>query len=214
VTTRSASADVQSWTLEAPAVSAETILRLQKYRNLARVPRAIRTTAEAVALEAMRLMAPQAVVWRGPVTTIDRSRGEVTLGAGHRFHSATLARALASARHAYALVLTIGPDVEQRVSALLTEHQLLEGMLLDTAAWAAITTLVREMRRRFIARERSSGCSVTHRLAPGLQDWPVAEQPSLLAIFGDGPLPVRITEADWVLPRKSVSGVFGVVGSG
>jgi len=59
-------------------VPAELLLRLQKYRDLARVPPAIRQAAEEVAAEASRLIAPQAVLWRGPVTAVDPD-GEVTL---------------------------------------------------------------------------------------------------------------------------------------
>jgi len=55
-------AAVRRWALEPPALSAELILRLQKYRDMARVPRAIREAAEAVAAEASRITRPEAVL--------------------------------------------------------------------------------------------------------------------------------------------------------
>ena len=71
-------AAVWRWALEPPALPAELILRLQKYRDMARVPRAIREAAEAVAAEAIRLTRAEAVLWCGPVSRVDPS-GAVTL---------------------------------------------------------------------------------------------------------------------------------------
>ncbi len=192
-------------------VSADLVLRLQKYRDPAGVPGAIREAAELMAAEAGRLITPEVLVWRGPVTAVDPA-GVVTLDRAHRFCSRALARLLAPAAEAYVVVLTLGEALEQRVDVLFREQQLLEGLLLDTAGWAAIERLMRGIRGRLREIERPRGRSVTHRLAPGYLDWSVAEQAALLSVFGEVPLPVRVTEAAWMLPRKSVSAVFGVVG--
>ncbi len=201
---------VVHWPLEPPAVSADLILRLQKYRDPGRVPRAIREAADLVAAEASGLIAPEAVLWRGPVTGVDPA-GPVTLGDGHRLQSRALARLLASSEEAYVLVLTVGAAIEERARAMMEARLLLEGFLMDTAAWAAIVGLARGVRRRLLAEERPAGRAVTHRLAPGYLDWPVAEQATLLRVFGDEPLPVSVTDSAWMLPVKSISGVFGVV---
>ena len=201
---------VQRWTLEPPVLPAELILRLQKYRDMARVPRAIREAAEAVALEAGSLARPEAVLWRGPISRVDPSRG-VTLAEVHHFQSAALARLLAHATEAYVVVLTLGDALEGRVRSMFEERLLLEGLLMDTAGWAAIELSVRDVRRRLIAQERPAGRSVTHRLGPGHRDWPVEEQGALLRIFGDTSLPVSLSESACMLPRKSISAVYGVV---
>jgi hypothetical protein len=201
---------VQRWALESPALPAELILRLQKYRDMARVPRAIREAAEAVAVEASRLTRPEAVLWRGPISRVDPSRG-VTLAEVHHFQSAALARLLAHATEAYVVVLTLGDALEGRVRSMFEERLLLEGLLMDTAGWAAIELSVRDVRRRLIAQERPAGRSVTHRLGPGHRDWPVEEQGALLRIFGDTSLPVSLSESACMLPRKSISAVYGVV---
>ena len=201
---------VQRWTPAAPVVPADLILRLQKYRDLTRVPRAIRHIANAVAAEASRLLAPEAVLWRGPVTEVDPA-GAVTIADAHRFHSRALARLLATAAEAYVVVLTLGEGIEERARSMLQEQLLVEGLLMDTAAWAAIELLIRDMRRFLIDHERPGGRSVTHRLGPGHRDWPVTEQAALLRVFGEAPLPVRVNESACMLPCKSVSGVYGIV---
>ena len=184
---------VQRWAPKVPAVPTDLILRLQKYRDLARVPRAVRQVADAVAAEAGPLLAPEALLWRGPVTQVDAA-GTVTIAGTHRFHSRALARLLAPATEAYVIVLTLGEGIEARARAMLQEQLLVEGLFMDTAAWAAIELLIRDMRRFLIAQERPAGRSVTHRLGPGHRDWPVAEQAELLRVFGEVPLPVSVNE--------------------
>ena len=201
---------VQRWTPAVPVVPADLILRLQKYRDLTRVPRAIRHIADAVAAEASRLLAPEAVLWRGPVTEVDPA-GAVTIADAHHFHSRALARHLATAAEAYVVVLTLGEGIEERARSMLQEQLLVEGLLMDTAAWAAIELLIRDVRRVLIDRERPGGRSVTHRLGPGHRDWPVTEQAALLRVFGEVPLPVSVNESACMLPCKSVSGVYGIV---
>jgi hypothetical protein len=203
------SATVQRWLFEPPAVPADLILRLQKHHHPARVPGPIREVAEAMAAEASRLTAPEATVWRGLVTGVEPD-GEVILDGVHRFRSRALARLLVPAEAAYVVALTLGDALEQRVDVFFKERWFLEGLFLDTAGWGAIEILMREVRRRLSAQERSSGRVVTHRLAPGFQDWLVDEQSALLRVFGDVPVPVRVTESAWMLPRKSVSALFGV----
>lgn len=204
---------IQRWTLAVPGVSADLILRLQKYRDPAQAPPAVREIAGTVAGEAARLAAAEAVLWRGAVTHVEAD-GRVELAGAHRFQSRLLARHLAGAAHAYVLVLTLGPAIEERAQAMLAERLLVEGFLMDTAAWAALVVLGRLVRRRLLAAERPEGRTVTHRMAPGFGDWPVADQPALLRVFGDAPLPVRVTEVAWMVPSKSVSGVYGVVAAG
>ena len=206
---RAGSAAVQRWVFVPPAVPADLILQLQKHRHPARVSGPVREAAESMAAEASRLTAPVASVWRGLVTRVE-SDGEVMLDGVHRFRSRALARLLAPADAAYVVALTLGGALERRVDALFEERAFLEGLFLDTAGWAAIEILMREVRRRLSAEERSSGRTVTHRLAPGYQDWLVDEQPALLRVFGAAPLAVRVTESAWMLPRKSLSALFGV----
>lgn len=192
-----------------PPVPPALVLRLQKYRDLGRVPSAIQRAAEAASAEATGLVDPQAVLWRGPVAWVEPT-GLVTLGASHRFHSRTLARLLVASPEAVVFVMTIGPRIEERVGALLADKLYVEGLLLDTAAWAAIELLRRELRQRLLVEERTRGGALTARLGPGHGDWPVEEQPALLRVFGDTPLPVTVNEAACLWPRKSVSGLFGV----
>ena len=203
------SVEVKRWLFEPPAIHADFLLRLQKHRQPALARQPIRESAAAMAAEARGLIAPESVVWRGRVTASEPD-GAVTLEGVHRFQSRALAGLLAQAEAAYVVALTIGEGLERRVDTYFKEQEFLEGLFLDTAGWAAIEILMREVRRRLLAEERPFGRVVTHRLAPGYRDWPVDEQAALLRVFGETPMPVRVTDSAWMLPRKSVSALFGV----
>jgi hypothetical protein len=196
--------------LDRPVISADLVLRLQKYRDPGRVPPAVRRIIEAMAAEATRLAALEAVVWRGAVTAVD-PLGEVTLDGRHRFHSRTLARLLGRSTEAMVFVMTVGPAIEERAQALLEAKLYVEALLVDTAAWAAIELGKQELRRRLLDAERARGRSLTARLGPGHSDWAVDEQAALFGVFGGTPLPVTVNESACMLPRKSISGIFGVV---
>ncbi len=200
---------VRRLVLDPPAVPAELLLRLVKYKNLARVPPPIWEAARQVAAEAGRLAVPEAVLWRGPVAA--EPDGVVTLAGTARLRSRVLARMLATSREAFVLVLTVGPGIEERARVMLEARLLLEGFLMDTAGWAAIELTVRGIRLGLREEERRHGRSVTHRLGPGHCDWSLEEQTTLLALFGDAPLPVTLNAAACMQPRKSISAVYGVV---
>ncbi len=195
--------------LDRPRVPPELILRLQKYRDLARVPRVIRLAAEDIASEASRLAAPASAIWRGPLTKVEPG-GAVTVAGMHHFHSRTLARLLAGASEVLVLVLTIGTGIEDRAREMLAGNLLMEGVLMDTAGWAALELVSRSLRLSLAAAEGRHGRVLTPRTAPGYQDWGLEEQATLFQVFGDAALPVTLTEAACMLPRKSISGVFGV----
>lgn len=200
---------VRRLALDPPTVPAELLLRLVKYKNLARVPPPIWEAARQVAAEAGRLAAPEAVLWRGPVAA--EPDGVVTLAGTARLRSRVLARMLATSREAFVLVLTVGPAIEERARVMLEARLLLEGFLMDTAGWAAIELTVRGIRLRLREEERRHGRSVTHRLGPGHCDWLLEEQMTLIALFGDAPLPVTLTDAACMQPCKSISAVYGIV---
>lgn len=198
---------VATWTLPVPDVPASVVLRLQRYRDPARAPRAIQEAAEGAVREGTALMTPCAAVWRGPARTVNGGRA-VVLGERERFESRLLARVLDGCAQAYVVIVTIGTALETRVTEHFAAQRALEGLFLDTAGMAGVIRAAASLRRSL--RDATRPARVTHRVAPGYGDWPVDDQATLLALFGDGPLPVTLTDACWMLPRKSLSGVIGI----
>jgi hypothetical protein len=191
-------------------VDPDLILRLQKYRRLPTVPQAVKDVARQMAALAETLLEPRGWLWRGPITGVDGD-GRVVVGRRLRFQSQTLARVMKDAAEAAIVVLTIGPGLERRAHALVGEEHYVEGLLLDTAGWAALDVLIKETRHRLAEEARSRGCRLTARTAPGFADWGLEQQGILFSAFDGADLTVRLNEAQVMLPRKSISGVYGLI---
>ncbi|MBI2460649.1 MAG: hypothetical protein HYV61_03900 [Candidatus Rokubacteria bacterium] len=189
-------------------ISPRLILRLQRYRDLSQVPPPIVEVAEAMARLAERLVEPRALVLPVPIAAVEAE--EVRLADGPTFHSRALASMLRSSEQAVLFLLTLGPRLEAEVSARSEAKELLEAVLLDTAGWVAIEGGVRALRAHLRECWRAAGRGVTHRLAPGYLDWPLAEQALLFRRFGGANDLVRLTGSGVMVPLKSISGLYGV----
>lgn len=191
-------------------VDPDLILRLQKYKDLETVPQAVKTVARRMAELADTLVEPQGWMWRGRVDRVNAS-GHMQIGGTVDFESPTLARVLRSADEAAIVLLTIGSRLERRAHELIGEEQLVEGLLLDTAGWVAIDALLKETRRRLGASAKTSGRRLTSRIAPGFAGWGLEQQRALFSAFDGAALTVHLTEACVMIPRKSVTGVYGLI---
>lgn len=194
-------------------VNPDLILRLQRYRHLERVPPFVRDASRQMAELAETLAVPQGWTWCGPVVRADPD-GTVLIGSGLAFQSHTLERLLRGAVEAVIVLVTIGPDLERRAHELVGLEQYVEGLLLDTAGWVAIDALFKSLRRHLATEARARGLRLTGRLAPGFADWGLEQQQILFSAFGEVPVAVRLTEACVMLPRKSASGLYGLVPAG
>jgi hypothetical protein len=193
-----------------PPVDPDRILRLQKYRNPERVSPVVRETARKMAALAESLVEPRGWMRRVPVSAVGPD-GSVRMADGLEFQSRSLVRLLRDAVEVVLFVLTIGAALEQRADVLVRQEHLVEGLLLDTAGWVAIDGLINDTRQHLGTDARRRGCRLTGRMAPGFGDWALDQQRVLFAALGDGDLSVRLTETCVMLPRKSVSGVYGLV---
>ncbi|MDR7520026.1 MAG: hypothetical protein QN131_02580 [Armatimonadota bacterium] len=194
--------------LPRPCVDPDLILRLQKYRAPDRVSPAVRETARKMASLAEALVEPRGWMRREAVAAVEAD-GRVRLAGGIEFCSRALARTLRDAAEAVLVILTIGPALERHAQDLVETEQLAEGLLLDTAGWAALDALVKDLRTRL--RAEVSPLRLTGRMAPGFADWPLEQQRILFSAFSGGRLSVELTGSCVMLPRKSISGIYGLV---
>jgi len=201
---------VDTLDLQRPRVDPDLILRLQKYRRPDQVPPVVVDAARRMAHLAETLAAPCGWMRRTPVIGADPDGGGVRLADGIAFQSRALARLLRPAAEAVLIILTVGPGIEARADELMREEQFADALLLDTAGRVAIDAVIRDVRQRLRGEASGRGLQLTPRLAPGFADWPLEEQRALFAAFECDSLTVRLTEGAVMLPRKSVSGVYGL----
>jgi hypothetical protein len=198
---------VERWRPPPAAVDPWTVLRLCRYRQRDEVAPAIWETAVAMAARADLLAEPTALLRVMRVAAVGDDR--VGLADGPVFSGARVASRLADCSLAVLFVLTLGPRLEDEVTARAERRELLEAFLLDIAGWAAIEAALRALRQALRARRPGPG-RLGPRLAPGLADWPLDEQRALVDLFGDAGGLVRLTEHGVLVPVKSVTGLFGL----
>jgi hypothetical protein len=199
---------VECWRPPSLAVDPWTVLRLSRYRRREDVAPAIWATARAMAARAEALGEPAA--WLAAAAVESAGPAGARLAAGPAFTGRAIGRLLTGCPYAVAAALTLGPRLEAEVTGLAERRELLESFLLDTAGWAAIEATVRALRLDLVARVRAAGWRVTHRLGPGHRDWPIEEQPGLLALVETGRPAVRLSEHGVLVPLKSITGLFGL----
>jgi len=192
-----------------PTLRVDPILRFQRYRDLAQVSPVIREIAADMVRIAEDLAAPDvAFVTRA----VDRVTADsATLLDGPTFSGRCFGTHLTAATDAVCFVLTLGPAVDARISEMAAGEELLEALFLETAGWLAVEDAVRKFRAHLNARVRPKGQRLTPRLGPGYVDWPLTEQPRLFSVFEEAVLPVALTEYCVMTPKKSISGLFGLI---
>jgi len=191
-------------------VDPDLILRLQKYRRLEAVAPVVRDIARKMASLAETLLTPCGWMHTTVVEAVGPD-GRVQVAGGVEFQSRSLARLMQGATEVVLVVLTIGPALERRAQELINDELLVEGLLLDTAGWAAIDAMTKDLRQRMRVDAKGRGFKVTARMAPGFDDWGLEQQRPLFAAFDGADLSVSLTEACVMLPRKSISGAYGLV---
>lgn len=192
-----------------PQLGLEPILRFQRYRDLSQVAAPIREAAEAMTALAMKLAEPQVVFLRRAIDRVDTD--SVTLADRPPFHGRCFPTHIASAREVVCFIVTIGPALDMRATEMADGNELLEALFLDTAGWLAIEDAVRAFRSHLRGGVRSRRLRLSPRLGPGYLDWPLEEQALLFELFAGESLPVTLSEYCVMTPKKSISGLFGLL---
>jgi hypothetical protein len=200
---------VEDFVPDPPKLRLEPILRFQRYRTVEQVAAPILEAAREMIALAEKLADPRFAFVARPIARVTPEG--VELRGGPRFSGRCFETHLARAREAVCFVMTLGPALDERIAEMAEGDELLEALFLDTAGWLAIEDAVRAFRAHLATREPGRACRLSPRLAPGYQDWPLTEQAQLFSAFDGAPLPVRLSEYSVMTPKKSLSGLFGVI---
>lgn len=213
---REVPAPVERFAPAPPTIAFERILRIQGYSDLTRVRPVIRGAAEQMAALAARLSEPRVAYRQVAVRSIEGAVLEVEGSA--RMHCQAFGRQLAGCTQVVPFVLTLGAAIPQQVIALIDRGDLLEGLLLETAAWLAIEDATRQFKTRLRAQSLARGMRITSRMGPGysykvggrMHEWRLEEHPVLFSLFGEAELPVTLMGSCAMSPKMSRSGLYGI----
>jgi hypothetical protein len=186
----------------------EPLLRMQGYRDPARIRPRVRDIATKAAALAQTLAAPDACYRRVAIRSCTPDC--LDLDGGVRFHSARFARVFAGCREVVAFVLTLGPALDAETERMTAAEEIVEALFLEMAGWLAVERATKALALHVAERVRNEGLGPTRRLGPGYVDWPLDEQAGLFALLKDAPLPVKLLDSCAMIPKKSRSGLYGL----
>ena len=126
--------------------------------------------------------------------------------------SEKVAALLKTAGYGAFFFVTIGDGLEKEADRLNMNGDMTRALILDTLGSEAVDGYA-DMLQREIIREKAgeNGFTITPRFSPGYADWPLTVQPELAELCGASKIGIEITDVYLMLPRKSVSAVFGLV---
>ncbi len=148
------------------------------------------------------LMEPRAVVRWLAVTRQDADRldaGDVAL------RIPRVRRAWGPVEYVAAALCTIGDRLERRVAELWEARELPLASMLDSVGSGAVESLAEYVNDVLCQEGVAHGVRVTNRISPGYAGWDVAEQRELFGLCPGDAIGVRLNEACFMTPVKSIS---------
>jgi len=109
-----------------------------------------------------------------------------------------------------AIVCTIGPQLERKVTDYFAHDEPLHGVLLDGIGNAAVDTLAQEACRMIGVVVTSRDNESSSPLSPGMPGFPLSEQRALCRIAKAEQIGVHLSESAMMIPRKSISMIVGI----
>lgn len=142
-------------------------------------------------------------------------RGGIQLVDGTYFKSPKLAKVLANAEAVCCFMATVGPAVDAEIQRLMQLRHYADAYVLDAIGSTFAENIVDQFYQRMADLQKEKSAGVTLRFSPGYCDWPISQQRPLFKLFDDMDTPnVILNESCLMSPRKSVSGLFGLLPQG
>lgn len=197
------------------AIDETSILRIQGYRDLGKIRKAIKSAAESAARETEGLIRPRAYYRIFKVKSCEGKTLE--LDEGTVFENEAFQRFLKDVRHVVAFILTMGRALDEAVVDYIANDQLLNALFLETAGWLGIEAATRTLSIHLRADAQARGLRLSPRLGPGYSYkldgrsvlWPLEQQQTLFGLFDNDAMDVELLESCAMLPKISRSGVYG-----
>jgi hypothetical protein len=124
--------------------------------------------------------------------------------------SNVIARIFSKCHEVAVFVTTLGSRLEEKVSQLMSEGEILKAVVLDAVGSEAVEKIACWIEGGVRERAAAHDVEVSLRFSPGYCDWDIRQQRGLFRAL-DGDLPgVELTEDCLMIPRKSISGIIGI----
>jgi len=109
-----------------------------------------------------------------------------------------------------AAICTLGPALEQRITALFAERRTSLALALDGLGNELLFALSRRLQDRVVTEARKAQLTAAGELRPGDPGLSLKAQPVVLRLAGADTIGVRVTQGQLLHPLKSMSMVLGI----
>jgi len=157
------------------------------------------------------LVRPRLVYAVWPVVKNGRSRVEIINGI--QFRSKKLVDALGQSPLVVCFAATLGNNIEAEVNKLNLRKEFSNAYVVDAIGSVGAEQIVEQFHRQLESNLRAAGRGVTLPFSPGYCDWPLQEQSKLFSSVDARRIGVGLSDSSLMIPRKSISGVFGITDS-
>lgn len=189
------------------------VMRLLGAKQGRRVSAAALRRVDLMTEELENILKPQLSYRVLELMEVDRSG--ILLVDGTRFKSPKLAKALVGAEAVCFFLATVGPAVDVQIESLMQKKRYADAYVLDALGSMSAENVVEQFYHRAAHQQAAKNGGVSLRFSPGYCDWPIEQQRPLFALFENTQAPdVVLSDTCLMTPRKSVSGLFGLLPSG
>lgn len=127
----------------------------------------------------------------------------------HVFNSKKLAGALSGCYEAVLFLVTIGGAVEDEAAELFSRGEFTRGLVMDAIGSAFVEGLAESAQNYFKEKGKKEGFEVTRRYSPGYGDFDLQYQKLIFKLLEPSEIGVYLTEGNMMVPKKSISAIFG-----
>ena len=189
------------------AVDPDEVLRFQGYKRGVDVPGPdVRALLEEASALGHALMEPRAVVRWASVRS--QTADSLTLD-DVTFTIPGITRSWGAVTDVAGAVVTIGDALERRVAELWEARELPLAAMLDSVGSGTVESLAEHVNDVLCQQGIARGVKVTNRISPGYGDWDVSEQPLVFRLVPGAPLGVRLNNACFMIPEKTITLLAG-----
>ena len=135
--------------------------------------------------------------------------GRVYLDGGMTLKSPKLSRTLRDSEEMVCFITTIGGEIDSEINTMMRQGHLSDAFVMDALGSVAVESVAEQFHRLMQSQYSENDKAVTLRFSPGYCDWPVEEQRKLFQLFGSNTADIELKDSCLMMPRKSISAVFG-----
>jgi len=168
----------------------------------------IKGTLKQVLEEASELLSPRGVVKTCTVSSIEKDR--VMLAYGQSFQGESLGNLLEGSSSVCIACLTIGPRLEQEVTALLKEKCFLKAYLLDAFGSLILQRASKLVENLIVEEACLQNLHTSMMLSPGDFGWPLNEQRKIFKLVSAEKIAIELTDSFIMKPIKSITFIVGI----